>query len=277
MSTVEHSRQPSGAGQTKSYEALAVRYATLRSTKSELYYRHAAYGEPDGEVQMDYFFWLLRSGGETVLVDTGFAPEAGRRRGRTCLAAPVEALRRLGVEPGSVSTIVVTHLHYDHTGNLPAFPGAELIVPRRELEFWTSPMAQRFQFASSAETSEIDYVRRAAAAGRVRLIDGTEEILAGVTAIVVGGHSPGQQVTVVTGQGGPIVLTSDAAHFYEELERDRPFAVIADLGQCYAAFDLIKGLAAQPGAVLVPGHDPQVMRRFAAPDREAEGLAVSLR
>lgn len=100
---------------------------------------------------MDYFFWLLRRGGETILIDSGFAPGVGKRRGRTPLHAPVEALKRLGVEPETVSAVVVTHLHYDHTGNLAAFPGAELIVPGKELEFWTSPLAVRFQFAASAE------------------------------------------------------------------------------------------------------------------------------
>ena len=58
-------------------------------------------------------------------------------------------------------------------------------------------MARRFQFASLVEESEIAFVEAAAAAGRVRLIDGTEEIAEGVTAIAVGGHSPGQLITVV--------------------------------------------------------------------------------
>jgi glyoxylase-like metal-dependent hydrolase (beta-lactamase superfamily II) len=277
MSAVETRRPADPGARTARYEVLAVRYATLQSTKRELYYRYGAYDEPDEEVRMDYFFWVLRGGSETILVDTGFAPEVGERRGRTCLEAPVQALGRLGIDPASVATIVVTHLHYDHIGNLAAFPRAELIVPRKELEFWTSPLARRAQFAHSAEPAEIELVQRMAAEGRVRLTEGREEILEGVTAIVVGGHSPGQQLTVVAGSGGPVVLTSDAAHFYEELERDRPFAVLSDLGECYAALDVIRELAAQPGAVVVPGHDPEVMRRFDPPDRGTEGLAVALR
>ena len=62
---------------------------------------------------------------------------------------------------------------------------------------------------------------------------------------------------------GAVVLASDAVHFYEEVERDRPFAIVADLPAMYRAYDLLAGLAAQPGTRLVAGHDPQVRTRFA--------------
>ena len=78
----------------------------------------------------------------------------------------------------------------------------------------------------------------------MRLIDGTEQILDGVTAIAVGGHSPGQQVTVVGSDGGDVVLTSDAVHFYEELELERPFAVVHDLEQMYARLRPAQGARA---------------------------------
>ena len=62
------------------YEVHAVRYATLRSSKAELYYRHQSYGEPDAEAEMAYYFWLLRGGGRTIVVDCGFDPEAAPAR-----------------------------------------------------------------------------------------------------------------------------------------------------------------------------------------------------
>jgi glyoxylase-like metal-dependent hydrolase (beta-lactamase superfamily II) len=255
----------------RSYDVLAVRYATLHAPKSDLFYRHGSYGEPDQEVEMAYWFWLLRDGDETIVVDTGFDPAAGARRGRTCLLPPVEALRAFGVEPETVAHVVVTHLHYDHIGNLDAFPSATLIVPQRELEFWTSPMASRFQFASHVEAREIELVARAAAEGRVRLTSGSDEILDGVTSIDVGGHSPGQQITVVRGRGGDVVLASDAVHFYEELELERPFAVMHDLERMYRAYHVLKALAAA-GATVVAGHDPEVGRRF---ERVGEAGAAS--
>jgi glyoxylase-like metal-dependent hydrolase (beta-lactamase superfamily II) len=258
------------------YEVLAVRYGTLAARKSDLYYRYESYGEPDGDAAMAYYFWVLRGAGETILVDTGFDPEAAARRGRTCLVQPLDALAELGIAPGDVSAIVVTHLHYDHTGNLRAFPSAQLIVPSRELEFWTGPHARRGQFAPHAESGDIDYVTQAAAEGRVRVTEGTEEIFDGVLAISAGGHSAGQQVTVVDAAGGPVVLTSDAVHLYEELELDRPFAVMHDLEQMYAAYDLIKELARSRRAVVVPGHDPDVFVRHGGEDTETNQVAVRI-
>jgi glyoxylase-like metal-dependent hydrolase (beta-lactamase superfamily II) len=270
------SAAPGAARPVTTYEVLAVRYGTLASHKGDLYYRWASYGEPDGPASMAYYFWVLRGGGRTILVDTGFDPRAAERRGRTCLVPPLDALAELGIAPQDVSTVVVTHLHYDHVGNLHAFPEAELVVPARELEFWTGPLAARSQFAPHVEPDEIAYVQRAAAEGRVRLTDGTEEILDGVLAIGVGGHSPGQQVTVVEAEGGAVALASDAVHLYEELERDRPFAVIHDLERMYAAYDVLKGLARTRGAVVVPGHDPEVFARHGGDDNAISRVAVRI-
>jgi glyoxylase-like metal-dependent hydrolase (beta-lactamase superfamily II) len=197
---MQESEQQAGAiaaAPTTQYEVTAIRYASLHTRKSELFYRYEAYHEPDAAIDMDYFFWVLKGGGRTILVDTGFDPAVGTRRGRKVICPPVQALERIGVPRASVTTIVVTHLHYDHIGNLRAFPNAELTVQRREIEFWSGPYARRFQFASSIEPDEIDWVMEAERQGRVRIVEGSAEILGGVQALCVGGHSPGQQLTVV--------------------------------------------------------------------------------
>jgi glyoxylase-like metal-dependent hydrolase (beta-lactamase superfamily II) len=256
------------------YEVVAVRYATRETTRSECFLRYHAYGEPDAPLRMDYFFWVLQSGARTVLVDTGFAPAVGERRGRTCLCPPVEALARVGVRPDEVDLLILTHLHYDHTGNVDAFPQVELLVPGRELDFWTQPQASRFLFAATVEPDEIARLVEAERGGRVRRVEGTEVVAPGITAICVGGHSPGQLVLVVDSARGPVVLASDALHYYEELERDWPFEVTVDLEEVYLAFDTLRELAAKPGAVLVAGHDPAVLERFPSVEGDADGLAV---
>ncbi len=266
-------RSQGNAATTAAWEVTAVRYASLRTRCSALYHRWSAYGEADAEVEMAYYFWLLRAAGRTVLVDTGFDPAVGARKGRTVEVEPLVALERLGVAAQTVDSVVVTHLHYDHIGNLAAFGDAELIVPRAELDFWFGPLAARSQFAEHVEADELAALRRAVDAGRVRATSGEAEILPGVRAIEVGGHSPGQQVIVVGGAAERVVLTSDAVHFYEELELDRPFGVFADLGDMYRGYDRVRELARAEGAALVVGHDPAVMERF-APAGDGSGIAV---
>jgi glyoxylase-like metal-dependent hydrolase (beta-lactamase superfamily II) len=136
-------------------------------------------------------------------------------------------------------------------------------------------LASLFQFASVVEPAEIGFVADAAAAGRVRSTSGSEQICAGVTAITVGGHSPGQQIFVVEGERGDVVLASDAAHFSEELELERPFAVVHDLESMYAAYDMLKDFA-RAGAVVVPGHEPAVAARYPLVARTGGGEAVRI-
>jgi glyoxylase-like metal-dependent hydrolase (beta-lactamase superfamily II) len=256
---------------------LAVRYATRPATKREWFLRYESYGEPDAPQSLDYFFWVVGSGADVLVVDTGFDVAVGARRGRSCLCPPVEALARLGIDPGAVTRLLITHLHYDHVGNVDAFPNAELLVPERDLRFWTGPLAGRGQFAQHVEAAEIERLAAAGRAGRVRLIGGRTEVADGVTAVDVGGHSPGQQIVLVeTGGAVPVVLASDAVHLYEELERDRPFAVVHDLAAMYEAYDVLRGMAGEQGAVIVPGHDPDVMARFPRLDGSAGDVAVRI-
>jgi glyoxylase-like metal-dependent hydrolase (beta-lactamase superfamily II) len=243
-------------------EVDAIRYASLRGTKSNLYFRYGSYGEADAEVEMAYYFWLLRDGERTILVDTGFDPEVGRSRGRTCLVEPLAALAAMGVEPSDVSTVIVTHFHYDHIGNLAAFEGAEVVVPQAELDFWSGPLAARKQYADHVDRDAVGYIEGLAGEDRFRTSGEREEVVPGVESICVGGHSPGQTVLVVETAGGKVVLASDAIHFYEEYELDRPFGVIDDLAGMYRAYDLLRELESAPGSVLVPGHDPAVATRF---------------
>ena len=245
-------------------EVLAVKYGHRVTTRAESYLNFHLYGEPDADLDIDYYFWVVRDGGGVVLVDTGFAPEAGDRRRRAHYGTPAQVLRRLGVAPDDVSRIVITHAHWDHTGNVREFPRAELVMTEAEYAFWTSSLAGRAQFAAHCEPAEIALLRQARADGRLTLFSGERAVAPGIELAEVGGHTPGQLIALVaTEDGGTVVLASDALHFYEEVERDRPFAVLADLPGMYRAYDTLAQLAAQPRTRLVAGHDPLVRARFA--------------
>ncbi|MBQ0826543.1 N-acyl homoserine lactonase family protein [Streptomyces tagetis] len=254
----------SGAGEGEERRVFAVRYGTRTGTRAEIYLNHSIHGEPDGPLDMDYYVWLVTGPGGPVVVDTGYSPRGGARRGRTTLTDPVAELRRAGAGPEHAPLVVVTHAHYDHIGNLGAFDRSEVVMARAEFDFWTGPLAVRAQFAHSVEAEDIDALRRVRDEGRLTLVDGPVPIAPGIRVLPVGGHTPGQLVVLVEVPGGEVVLASDALHYYEELELDRPFAFVADLPAMYRGFDLLQELVERPGRVLVPGHDPEVVRRFPA-------------
>jgi len=148
-------------------QVLAVKYGHRVTTRAESYLNFHLYGEPDADLDIDYYFWVIRDGGGVVLVDTGFAPEAGDRRRRAHYGTPAQALPELGIAPDDVSAVVITHGHWDHTGNVRQFPRAQLIMTEAEYAFWTSSLAARAQFAAHCEPEEIELLRRARADGRL--------------------------------------------------------------------------------------------------------------
>jgi glyoxylase-like metal-dependent hydrolase (beta-lactamase superfamily II) len=245
-------------------EVLAVKYGYRVTSRAESYLNFHMYGEPDAGLGIDYYFWVIRDSGGVTLVDTGFAPEAGARRNRQGYTTPAQALPGLGIDPDDVTAIVITHAHWDHTGNVSQFPRAQLVLTEAEYDFWTSPLAQRGHFAAHREADEIELIARARAQDRVTLFTGQYRLAPGIELTEVGGHTPGQLIaSVATRDGGTAVLASDALHFYEEVEQDRPFAILADLPAMYRAYDTLAQLATQPGTRLVAGHDPLVRDRFA--------------
>lgn len=244
----------SGSGEPP-FEALALRYGTLLTTRGEFLFDLAP-GDATREdaMRMDYFLWVLRSERALVVVDTGFDPAVARRRGRTCLVSPTDALASIGVEPAGVEHLLLTHLHFDHAGNIGGFTRATIHVPRLELDHCAhDPLV---------EPADLIALRSAEDEGRMRMIAGDTEIVPGVIAAHVGGHTQGQSIVLAHRDGqAPVVLASDAAHFYEEIPPGGPsLAIVADAADLRSGCDLLCDLDAL-GATIVPGHDPSVSER----------------
>ena len=210
---------------------------------------------------IDYFVWAVCRAHDVVLVDAGFTrPTAERRGNRTYLAEPAELLSMLGRTVDEVSSLIVSHLHYDHTGHVAGFPAATLHLQQREHDFWNGPFATRGVYAHLHEPDDVTTINDLVDTGRVVLHDGDAPLDAQVSMHLVGGHTPGLQVVKVETDDGPVVLAADASHFYENIEQDKPYGIVTDLPCMYAAFDRLNALAGDTG-VVVPGHDPRVRDR----------------
>ncbi len=256
----------------ETYEVYAIRYATLARKASENFIG----GDPhEDSSPLDYFVWLAKSAARSFVIDTGFSAEVGARRGRKLMLSPDQGLARLGVNAAAVRDVVITHLHYDHVGNFALFPKARFHLQDREMHYATGRHMAEPVFAHAYEVDEVVAMVRRVYEGRVRFYDGDAVLAPGLSLHRIGGHTMGMQSVRVHTRIGWIVLASDAAHLYANMEQVRPFPIVYSVGDMVEGFRRLRELADQPRYV-VPGHDPLVMQRYPAAAPGLEGIAVRL-
>ena len=255
------------------YEVFAIRFATnparLRGQN------FIADANPLQPQIMDFFCWLIVGGGRAIMVDTGTTQSVIEKQGLQFVRCPTEALSALGFDAAQVQTVILTHLHYDHIGNLDKFPAARFYVPQIEMQYATGPDMQHYFLRRPYGPKEIGALVDYLFQERVSLHGAMLELAPGLSLHHVGGHTAGQEIVRVRTQRGWIVLASDALHYYEELERTVPFAVAHDIARMLAAHATIRSLAESDDHV-VPAHDPLVMQRYPAARPDLAGFVVRL-
>jgi glyoxylase-like metal-dependent hydrolase (beta-lactamase superfamily II) len=246
------------------YETYALRYATRDgATSSDTYYRYELYGEPEQTFAVDYFFWVARNSRRTVLVDCGYTPERALQRGRTWLASPDELLERIGISAAEVDHVVLSHMHWDHIGNVGMFPNATFSIARREFEFWRGPYAHRPCIGLALGDEELGAIEDLERAGRLfQVEDDHHRLYPGIDLITSPGHTPGQIVADVATATCSLVLASDALHYCDEMTLDRPFHVFTDIEGMYRTYERLRSMAARPDTAVIAGHDPAVTTAF---------------
>jgi len=256
------------------FRVFAIRYAYRDGVAAAEVFHHAtAQDEPRA---MAYYLWLITGPAGNVLVDTGFGRSVARQRGREqCLRGdPLDALKTLGAPADQLDTVVLSHLHFDHCGELDRFPAARFWLQRAEMAFWTGPSAHRPSFRRVVMPADLTAVVELNLAGRIRWADGDVELTPGLSLHRLGGHTPGLQVVRVATRSGVVVLASDASHYYANLDQDRPYSAVDSVSGAHSAFDRLRELAGPEGRI-VPGHDPAVLDRYPACPG-LEGTAVEL-
>jgi glyoxylase-like metal-dependent hydrolase (beta-lactamase superfamily II) len=159
---------------------------------------------------------VVRSGGKTILVDSGLGtefpdfPRAGQLAARLVAA---------GIEPAAVTDVVLTHLHMDHIGGLLVDglrnrlrPDLRVHLASAEAEFWTQP-----DFSRTVMPAPIpDVLRRTATRfldvyrGQLRPFETEYEVAPGVVLRRTGGHTPGHSIVRLESRGEALTFAGDA-------------------------------------------------------------------
>lgn len=215
------------------------------------------------KVRVPCYSALVRTDDGDILVDAGLNPEGlsepekawGPRAKLIQPSITAEddvryRLSQLGIQPRDLRCVVITHMHWDHTGALRFFTEIPIVVQKAEYRFAFYP---DHYLSGSYMRNHFDHPLR------YELVEGDQEIVSGVAMLLAPGHTPGQAAVMVDlPETGTVILASDAVYVRENMDQDVP------PGNCWSAahaIDSIHRLALLEktmAATLIPGHDPDV-------------------
>ena len=161
---------------------------------------------------------LIRTGSHNILVDTGVGDKMSDKLNKIydvdfsnySISA---SLTNINLSPEDITDVILTHLHFDHTGGatirknngdiVPAFPNALYYMQKKQYQWANSP-SERDRASYFSE----NYVPLNEC-GAVKFLDGDEEIFPGVSVVEVNGHTPGQQLVKICSQGQCLLFCGD--------------------------------------------------------------------
>ncbi len=250
------------------YSIKAIKYCEQSVPGPQLFYM----ARWDEWMIADFLLFILRrDDGKVLLVDTGVrdvdeiqplvvagAGQKGRFRMDMATQNVPLLLRQEGVDPAAVEYVLITHLHYDHCSNAKLFPNAKFVVSRTGWHLTLDPPVPGLVPDVLFPRDILAYL---AGEARDRLIladDDEPEILPGIGAFYVGGHTMCSQAFTVNTKNGTAVFPGDTIFYYENLEKNHPVGLAVDIVECYEAMARVREVA----DIVVPPHDPLLLKKF---------------
>ena len=168
------------------YSIWVLEYAWVTDQPNSIF-MHGAHNQ--GCRKMPYGYVLIKGGGETMLVDVGYNEAAygatlARMFNVANWHAPDAVLAECGLSSADISKVFITHAHFDHMGNMGAFPNATFYIQERELSkwVWTMTLDRRFRWMmGGVDPADILRASDLATNGRLIAVDGhREDVVPGI-------------------------------------------------------------------------------------------------
>jgi glyoxylase-like metal-dependent hydrolase (beta-lactamase superfamily II) len=175
-------------------------------------------------------------------------------------------LERLGIRPGDVRWVVMTHLHTDHAGGLHHFPDNEILVSRSELEFASGRRGRLRGYVANTHWPtwispillELEPVPHGPFPESLRLTQAGD-----VTLVPVPGHTPGQIGVLIDEGAHTVFLAGDSSYTQDLMLRGKPDGVGADDQVERLTHERIRAYAVANPTVYLVAHDPDTGARLA--------------
>ncbi len=241
------------------YEIYAVKYAGPLIGSVAMVFWNTDW---DKKIERNYYIWVVRGNGETLIVDCGVAPALAKARQIPGYVSPVDVLKRIGIEASKVKRVIITHVNFDHISGIELYPNATFYIQEKEFNFWIKdPLAQKPPFRMVTDPVGNAYLARLEGTEKLVLINGDQEILPGVELVFAPGHTPGLQAVAVNTAKGTAIIGSDCAHLFRNYEEEIPSCFIIDIVAWMKTYDKLKSKVSSLD-LLFPGHDMKMLTDF---------------
>ena len=205
--------------------------------------------------------FLIRSGGKTLMVDTGMGDVAGEGIDGEW-GSLFSEMKANGVNAEEVDMVFMTHLHFDHTGwNVSRngsgpevlFPNARYVTHEMDWDFFRNEPEAKEKYYYEGETVEPLYEM-----GKLDVVSGEEWVInEEITAIHTPGHTPGHMSLLITSQGEQGLVLGDVAHHPKQVE-ETGWKVMADCDHDVAreTRESVMKMVEEKGLKMAAGHFP---------------------
>lgn len=223
------------------------------------------YGE---KIDAQMIAWLIRTPRRIILFDAGPGPPrlvkdlVGRELVQTDNETLESALHQHGLNQGDIDTLVLSHLHWDHSMGILVgdWTSMEILVQRAELQYAAAPFSSHMA-AFSPEVTSLLIENLFSGSSNVRVMDGDFELDSSVSIIHTPGHTPGLQCAIVRGKQQRYVIASDNVPLLSSIQSVPPSGwtppgIHVSLDAWTASITRL----VRPGDVVLPSHDPEVLR-----------------
>ena len=210
--------------------------------------------------------WLIKHGSEWLLWDSG-VPEAAHNDPLGWSTLPklivyhldrtlTDQLAEIGLKPGDITHVAISHTHGDHIGNMGLFSDSKVLMQQAEYNWINSGNGPN------------DNVNQLIALARkllgnpknLQLVDGDADVFGdgSVTLVSTPGHTPGHQSLLVhLKNSGFIILSGDVAHTAENFKKDIVPSLNTNKEKTIASMDKIRQMIATYKAKFFINHDKE--------------------
>ncbi|MBR0315637.1 MAG: MBL fold metallo-hydrolase [Synergistaceae bacterium] len=187
--------------------------------------------------------FVIDTGKEVILVDTGLSPETPFK-GYTKVNDYVEGLEKLGYKKEQVTKILVTHKHPDHSGELKSFPNAKIYIGPED--------------ADALKLTGENVIRCEYTDGAYKNFEHCQKVADGVYFIKARGHTKGNSIVIAEGDDGVYyMMHGDVTYVDEALKRDKLSIVYEDLEAARDTLNRVREFVKNNPTIYLSTHTPE--------------------